>query len=195
MSEALDFVTVGKLDRRHVVEVLEHLHRAGHHKFVRIQNAAIRLEFESNGVELQFLAKRLPTQEAQQAYESRMEAAPVPGVDTGLIRVATEPIVFATKAEVLSERLVSRDLFDLKTLFETGRYRFADLIAHAEAMGANPDFVRERLANGPLSKNDPPVNRVDGAAVDVASLRHWCVEVVNEYERAAASKRAADSRQ
>ncbi|MGH8516601.1 MAG: nucleotidyl transferase AbiEii/AbiGii toxin family protein [Panacagrimonas sp.] len=205
LSEDLDFVTVGSLDQSRIIQVLEHLHRAGHKKFTKIENPATKLEFESHGahlgdysqgwrvdgVKLQFFAKRLPTVEAQHAYEARMGAAPVPGVDTGLIQVATEAFIFATKAQVLAERLVSRDLFDVRTLIETGRYTFADLLAHAEAMGASPDLVRERLVNGPMNKNDPPVNRVHGAAVDVASLRHWFVELVNEHERAVAMQYAA----
>lgn len=205
LSEDLDFVTVGTLDQPGIIQVLEHLHCAGHKKFTRIENPATRLEFEAHGadladysqgwrvdgVKLQFFAKRLPTPETQRAYEARIAAASVPGVDTGLIQVATEAFIFATKAQVLAERLVSRDLFDIRTLIETGRYTFADLLAHAEAMGASPDLVRERLVNGALNKNDPPVNRVDGAPVDVASLRHWFVELVNEHERAVAMQYAA----
>jgi hypothetical protein len=206
LSEDLDFVTVGKLDGHLVGRVLEHLHRSGHKKFSKIENPAIRLEFEAHGadlgdysqswrvdgVKLQFFAKRLSTVEAQRAYDARVAAAPVPGVETGLIQVATEQFIFATKAQVLAERLVSRDLFDLKALIDTGRYSFSDLLGHAEAMGANPELIRERLVNGLMNKNDPPVNRVDGVAVDVASLRHWFVELVNEHERAVAMQFAAN---
>lgn len=205
LSEDLDFVTVGTLDQGRIIRVLEHLHRAGHQKFTKIENPATKLEFEAHGadladysqgwrvdgVKLQFFATRLPTVEGQRAYDARLATAPVPGVDTGLIQVATEEFIFATKAQVLAERLVSRDLFDLRTLIETGRYTFADLLAHAEAMGASPDLVRERLVNGVLNKNDPPVNRVDGASVDVATLRQWFVEIVNEHERAVAMQYAA----
>lgn len=203
LSEDLDFVTVGKLDQDLVIGILNHLHASGHARFGRIDNPALELEFASHGddirdyaqswrvdgVKLQFFAKRLPSPEAQHAYESRIESSEVPGVDTGRLRVASERFIFAAKSQVLDERLVSRDLFDLKTLIETGRHRFAELLDHAEAMGANPDFIRERLVNGPLAINDPPVNRVDGARVDVPALRHWFVEQVNEYERAVAMRR------
>lgn len=208
LSEDLDFVTVGKLDQNLVVKVLEHLHRAGHKKFTRIDSPAARLEFEAHGadlgdysqgwrvdgVKLQFFAKRLSSAEAQRAYEGRMATAPVAGVETGMVQVATEQFIFATKAQVLAERLVSRDLFDLKTLIETGRHSFAELLAHAEALGENPELIRERLVNGAMNKNDPPVNRVGGAVVDVASLRNWFVELVNEHERAVAMEYAASRR-
>ena len=94
LSEDLDFVTVGRLDQARIIRVLEHLHRAGHQKFTKIENPATRLEFEAHGadigdysqgwrvdgVKLQFFAKRLPTVDAQRAYESRTGAASTPAL-------------------------------------------------------------------------------------------------------------------
>jgi hypothetical protein len=128
----------------------------------------------------------------QHAGDARIGAA-VPRVDDCL-QAATEQFIVATKAHVLADKLMSRDLFDLRTLIETGRCTFAELLEHAEAMAASTELIRERLVNGLMNESDPPVNRIDGLAVSVDSLRHWFVEAVNEYERAVAMQHIAGSR-
>jgi len=74
-------------------------------------------------VKLQFFAKKLGTPEAQKALESRLAHAPVDGHDTGAIRVVTEACLFSVKAQLVEERLTSRDLYDLRTLLQTGPNR------------------------------------------------------------------------
>lgn len=92
------------------------------------------------------------------------------------------------------ERLTSRDLFDLKTLIETGRYGITDLLSEAEALGGNVDLVKERLIHGRLRTDDPPVNTVNGEPCDVEALRAWFAEQINSYERDVAAQRYRTAR-
>lgn len=208
MSEDFDFVTVGKLDKDAIQQVLGHLHRKGRRQFKKIVKPLQALEFDMaganiedygqdwrvDGVKLTFFAKRFDDPIAQRAYEERMQSEPVPGLNSGRLRIATERFIFATKSQVISERLVSRDLFDLKTLIETGRFSIADLMSEAQAMGANADLTRERLVNGKLRTDDAPVNLASGQRVDIELVRNWFTEQVNAYERDVAQSAARTRR-
>jgi len=203
LSEDLDFMTTGKLDRSVIVNILNTLHAAGAAGFRKTENIGDKLRFEADGldvdeysqtwrvdgVKLQFFVKKLGTPEAQAALESRLADAPVDGHDTGAVRVATEACIFSLKSQLVQERLTSRDLYDLRILLQTGRYSFADVLDEAAALGANPDFIKERIALGPLRANDPPVNAMNGAAIDIGPTRAWLVEQINEHERAVAAGR------
>lgn len=87
------------------------------------------------------------------------------------------------------ERLTSRNLFDLKTLIETGHYDIAKLLSEAEALGGNIDLVKERLIHGKFRTDDPPVNLANGESCDAETLRAWFAEQVNHYERDVAAQR------
>lgn len=202
LSEDLDFMTTGKLNRPAIDRLLDQLKAHGH-KVTRIVDPIAHLEFEMegadaseygqdwrvDGVKLSFLSKRVQTETAQHELETRLQPAEIPDVETGNIRVASEACVFALKAQVLSERLISRDMFDLKTLIETGRYGMADLLSETKALGGNVDLVKERLIHGRLRTDDPPVNTVNGEPCDVEALRAWFAEQVNNYERDVAAQR------
>lgn len=202
-SEDLDFLAIGKLDRRAIDHVLGKLSEHGG-KVTRVIDPVAILEFESegddaldygqdwrvNGVKLSFLSKLVRPETAQRALETRLRPAKVPGLDTGHIRVASEACIFALKAQLLSERLASRDLFDLKTLIETGRYDMAQLLSEAEALGGNIDLIKERILHGRFRLDDPPVNAVNGESIDVEMLRAWFAERINDFERDAAERKA-----
>ncbi len=106
-------------------------------------------------------------------------------------RKLDEAFLAACKAQLNNECLVSRDLYDLKVLLETGRYTLAELFRLAVELGGNADLARECLVSGRLRTDDPAVNLIDGSAINVESLRNWFVEQVNEYERAVAAARRA----
>lgn len=196
MSADLDFMTTGKLNGPVIHGILGQLRDRGY-KVTRIIDPIAHLGFEIEGfdiadyamdwrvggVKLSFFAKRLESAKAQRELESRLIADGLPGVDTGHIKVASEASVFALKAQVLCERVTSRDLFDLKTLIATGRYDMSALLREAEALGGNVDLVKERLVHGRLRTDDPPVNTMNGEPCDVGALRAWFVQQVNAYER------------
>lgn len=202
LSEDLDFMTTGRLNKQVINRLLDQLNDQGH-KVARIIDPIAHLEFDMegadaseygqdwrvDGVKLSFLSKRVQTETAQHELEARLQPAEIPDVETGNIRVASEACVFALKVQVLSERLTSRDLFDLKTLIETGRYGMADLLSEAAALGSNVDLVKERLIHGRLRMDDPPVNTVNGEPCDVEALRAWFAEQINSYERDVAAQR------
>lgn len=197
LSEDLDFMTTGKMDRNVIAKILNSLHGSGCKKFTKIDDVQKALEFSAeggdvenysqnwrvDGVKLSFFSKLIQPKAAQHALCSILESESVPGVDCGLIRVATESCIFSLKSQVVSERLTSRDLFDLKVLIETGRYSFSDLLSEARKLGANPELVKERIAVGKLRLNDPPVNTISGETPDIETVRNWFVEQINEFER------------
>jgi predicted nucleotidyltransferase component of viral defense system len=197
LSEDLDFMTTDRLNQGVVYQILKSLKRGGCKTFTKIETVHKALllsadgadinDYSQNwrvdGVKLSFFVKQLQPESAQQALREKLQSGPVEGLDTGRIRVATEKCLFSLKSQLLAERLTSRDLFDLKTLLETGRYSFDDLLAEAKALGANPEFVKERIFAGPLQVNDPKVNTPDGAVIDIETVRNWFTEVINEFER------------
>lgn len=201
-SEDLDFVTTGKLNGPAINRLLGQLNDHGH-KVTRIVDPMAHLEFDIegadvseysqdwrvDGVKLSFLSKRVQPGAAQHELETRLQPADIAGLETGHIRVASEACIFALKAQLLSERLTSRDLFDLKTLIATGRYGVADLLSEAKALGGNADLVKERLIHGRLRTDDPPVNTPSGERCDVEALRAWFSEQINSYERELAAQR------
>lgn len=201
LSEDLDFMTTGRLDGDIVAGILNHLHAGGAKHFKKTENIGDKLRLAADGadaddysqtwridgVKLQFFAKRLRTDDAQKALASRLTDAPVEAIDTGLVRVASEGCLFSLKSQLIEERLTSRDLYDLRTLLQTGRYSIGMLLDEAAALGANPDFVKERIVLGTLRANDPPVNSVLGQSVDIGPTRAWLTERINEYERALAA--------
>jgi len=197
LSEDLDFMTTGPINRDAVINVLNYLYENGYKKFTKIENTHKKLEFSTeghddedysqnwriDGVKLSFFSKLVQPTSAQDALVARLKSGTVPGVDCGLIEVATESCLFSLKSQVVYERLTSRDLFDLKVLIETGRYSFDDLLSRAHELGANPEVVKERIAVGDLRVNDPPVNTVYGETVDIQMIRNWFAEQINEFER------------
>lgn len=202
LSEDLDFMTTGRIDSEVVADILNHLHVSGAKHFKKTENIGDRLRLAADGADvddysqtwrvdgakLQFFSKRLRTPQAQQALASRLTDAPVGDIDTGLVRVATESCIFSLKAQLIEERLTSRDLYDLRTLLQTGRYSIGQLLDEAAALGANPDFVKERIVLGVLHANDPPVNSILGQSVDIGPTRAWLTERINEYERELAAR-------
>ncbi|WP_432262950.1 nucleotidyl transferase AbiEii/AbiGii toxin family protein [Cupriavidus sp. TMH.W2] len=190
ISEDLDFSFPGRhLDPGDVIEILEALNRHGV-TCVDIMPSAAKEDALNDGDDLDeiqrnFMATGGPLGEAEVkltfvihgAYRKDTEylARVMPQcLPYGNVRIATVPIVFASKCVALSERIKSRDLFDLWWL--THRYTPAwpvEEIFHAvrEFRPQPYEDTRARLLSYPIADTDEGFATLMDEPITVDTIR------------------------
>lgn len=207
LSEDLDFLAAGRLDRRAIEQMLESLYRQGC-KITKVANLGKMLEFDAEGVDaadyaqrwkvdgvkLDFFTKTVLVDGARVDIAERVRAEPIPDLDCGHVRVASEHSLFGLKVQLIEERLTVRDLFDLRCLLSRGR-SIRDLLEAADALGASPDAIKLKLMRGRQPPQDPPVHALADIPAEFEVLQAWFMEAINEYERGQAQAAARQQRQ
>lgn len=131
LSEDLDFLATGTIDKQRVYETLAQLRDQGLQVKRRVDmEAALErgpgdpdpelysLRWTVDGVKLDFFTKRVYPDGRLLDAATLVAAAPVEGIDAGHIRVASEESIFLLKAQLPQERIAARDFFDLRVLLQ-----------------------------------------------------------------------------
>lgn len=199
LSEDLDFaIPALRLPARTVESMLDQL-VAGGATIEQVVNVAAQQEFENDGLDVNDYQRDYTidgvkvTFFAPGAAESAILKAAVPVVFDGL-RVADAETIFRLKAVLLTERVTSRDLFDL--------YYFAEI--KGKGMEAILDVVRQyhptypyeslkhRLTRTPMRPDDPGFEPLISDAIDLASIRDWFQRELDEWEVREAERLATE---
>lgn len=204
LSEDLDFLAAGTIDKHQIDAMLAQLRDQGLKVSRRMDMEAAldrgpgdpdpelySLRWTVDGVKLDFFTKRVyPDGKLLDAVT--LVSTPVKDLDSGHIRVASEDSIFLLKAQLPEERIAARDFFDLRVLLRNQR-GIPELLQAAETMGADRELIKQRILYGRRRADDPPVTSLLDIPADFESCRAWLTEMFNEHERELA-KRAAGNK-
>lgn len=198
LSEDLDFLFPGDvlphaglravrtaLGKRFTVERFEHI--------------AERLEFENAGLDLDdYQQDYLVDGDVKLSFfapdpqwtPGEVQAAPVPGLQTGRIRVAFLDALALLKAAVLARWVLTRDLFDLYVLIAKHGVSPTDLWLRLERAGAPVDTLSQRVRHAKLRSDDPGLGGLVDAPPAFAELQAFMIATLDEVERDLAARAA-----
>lgn len=189
LSEDLDFWLPGKsMSKDRVDSILSNLGQQGHsHEFAtpawKISQARI------NGIDLLSQSRDHIVDGVKVTFFAREDVPYRHFAQMGRIKsktkfsIADEDALFNMKSWLISQRVRSRDLYDLMVLMQRGKTIQDILEAGAQA---DPSFQREYakevlVGNVPLDEDDEGFESV-GIQVTLEEMREFFLAAVNEYE-------------
>ncbi|HLW78029.1 MAG TPA: nucleotidyl transferase AbiEii/AbiGii toxin family protein [Terriglobia bacterium] len=200
LSQDLDFAQErAPLDRRPIgdmirrfgeqhIPVARYPHDAGRQGF---EDGGLELDdyqqdYDGGGVKLSFFIPEYPRSQTE-AVMGKPE--PVPGVDSGHIRVAGLGTLALMKSLLLGRRITTRDLFDIVALVRRGALTYRQVFDWQNSRSLGYDWLRSRLLHAAQPKDDPGVEPLDRAIpADFPALKELLVSAMDQYEQAVASE-------
>jgi predicted nucleotidyltransferase component of viral defense system len=189
LSEDLDFwLPAAAMSKERVDAILTHLGAQGmHHEFAtpawkltqaRINGIDLLAQSRDHvvdGVKVTFFAR---DDTPYRHFAGMKRIAGKAGFE-----IAHKDTIFAMKSWLISQRIRSRDLFDLMTLMQRGKTLQDILDTGAQADPAwQREFAKEVLVgNVPLDADDEGFDSI-GLAITVEDIHRFFLEAVNQYE-------------
>lgn len=168
LSEDLDFQSSRSLDPQLINSLLDCLRSKGRN-VMEIPNDALMREFEDSGLEAHYSQRQYAVDGVKLEFfhfipdnrsrfnEARIQHEPVASVDTGKVRVASLDTIFYLKSLLIPSRSKHRDLFDLLTFLDSGKYSFQDIIDIVREQGILHDVYVRQLLHRKKAADDPGV--------------------------------------
>ena len=143
-------------------------------------------DYDAGGVKLSFFVPEYPRSQTEAVLG---EPGPVPGVDSGHIRVADLKTLALMKSLLLGRRITTRDLFDVVALVRHGALDYRQVFDWQNNRSLGYDWLRSRLLHATQPKDDPGVSPLDGKIpADFPALREILVGAMDHYEQAVAAE-------
>lgn len=189
LSEDLDFVVPSpRLPARAVEQIIDRLHAQGA-QVEQVVNVALQQEFEDSGLDVNDYQRDYAVDGVKVTFfaagtaESAVLVQATPAAVDG-VRVADTQTLFRLKALLLTERVTSRDLFDLY-YFATRKDQGVDAIFDVIRQ-FHPTYplesVKHRLISSPLRPDDPGFESLISEDITPEGIRSWFQLEVDEWE-------------
>ncbi|MGH8307088.1 MAG: nucleotidyl transferase AbiEii/AbiGii toxin family protein [Gammaproteobacteria bacterium] len=144
-------------------------------------------DYNVGGAKLSFFIPEYPRTLTEAVLDKPGE--PVPGLQTGHIRVLDIESLAFMKSLLLASRITTRDLFDIVALVKHRSLTYTQLFDWQNSHALGYDWLRGRLREAKPAKNDPGVQSMDKSIpTDFSSLKDQLLAAMDTYEQVVASK-------
>lgn len=200
LSEDLDFAREEqRLDRRAIRNVIGALAGRGlpvtqyphDHERRQFEADALDLDdyqqdYNAGGVKLSFFVPEYPRSQTEAVLG---KPAPLEGIETGSIAVASLKTLAIMKSLLLGQRITTRDLFDIVALVKHGALTYTEVFGWQDSRSLGYDWLRGRLLHATQPRNDPGVLALDkGIPASFDALKELMMAAMDAYEQAIAAQ-------
>jgi hypothetical protein len=201
VSEDLDFAMEGAaLDRLaidavirgfdpHALPVSRYPHEADRSEFEKSGSDLddAQQDFNVGGAKLRFFIPQYPRSLTTPVLNR--STAPVPGRQTGYIRVLDPKTLAFMKSLLLATRITTRDLFDIVALVKHRIVDYTHIFEWQESDSLGYDWMRGKLRGARQPKDDPGVQPLDRSIpAEFAQLKDVLIGAMDRYEQAIAAQ-------
>lgn len=187
LSEDLDFAVVGDKLNPHVLQqITKALIASGCH-VKKVEYLVARFEFEESGLNIDDYHVDFSVDGVKLTFVSLDPPSPLQDGEkaiVGGVRVASLRTLFELKALLLTQRVTSRDLFDLYWFATHKKWGVKDIFDVVKQY--HPSYpiesVVHRLLDQPMPVDDPGFESLVPGAITLSDIRQVFSSCVNEYE-------------